>query len=277
MGAGATVGAGQYPAKFTFATTTASCSDWVAYNTGVAGVSSGRRTSLLTATSTTPPAPHPILRFTGLTLPARARRRRPHNSLDGSKIAFVENPSSGAAMLRILAWHAGQGTAAAAHTPDKEYTNTTAGNGSNTAWNTTNCPATGSCMISIAFQDGDQDTSSAPFYNYSTDTLYVGDSSGKLHEFTGVFNGTPGEVVSATAPIWPIAVSANKLTSPVFDSGSRKYLRRRLRRVFIRLPGHDRGTRIDDQQAHLCVRCRRHRRRTDSRFHGWKGLRFRRG
>ncbi len=70
------------------------------------------------------------------------------------------------------------------------------------------------------FRNGDQDTSSAPFYNYSTDTLYVGDSSGKLHEFTGVFNGTPGEVVSATAPIWPIAVSANKLTSPVYDSGT---------------------------------------------------------
>jgi hypothetical protein len=38
LGNGATVGAGQYPAKYSFSTTSASCSDWVGYNTGLAGV-----------------------------------------------------------------------------------------------------------------------------------------------------------------------------------------------------------------------------------------------
>jgi len=217
MGPGATVGTGQYPTKFTFATTTASCSDWVAYNTGLAGVSAGQANIVAYSNlyDTTCTAPNPSVYWSYFTGTGKAATS-PVISLDGTKIAFIENPASGAAVLRILAWQAGQGTPAAAYTPDEVYTNTTAGSGSNTAWNTTNCPMTDSCLISIAFQDADQDTSSAPFYNYSTDTLYVGDSSGKLHEFTGVFTGTPGEVVTT----WPIAVSGNMLTSPVYDSGS---------------------------------------------------------
>lgn len=221
MGTGATVGAGQYPAKFTFATTTASCSDWVAYNTGIAGVSAGQANIVAYSNlyDTTCTAPNPSIYWAYFTGTGKAATS-PIISGDGTKIAFIENPTSGAAILRILAWHAGQGTPAAAHTPDKVYGNTNAGNGLNTAWNSTNCPAADSCLISVPFQNGDQDTSSSPFYNYATDTLYVGDSSGKLHEFTGVFNGTPGEVVSATAPVWPVTVSANKLTSPVLDSGT---------------------------------------------------------
>jgi hypothetical protein len=221
LGAGATAGAGQYPAKYTFSTTTASCSDWVAYNTSVAGVSGGQANiaAFSNLYDTTCAAPNPSVAWAYFTGTGKAATSS-ILSADGTKIAFIENPASGAAILRILAWHAGQGTPTAASTPEKEYTNTTAGDVSNTAWNATNCPAADSCLISVAFQDGDQDTSSAPFYNYSNDTLYVGDSTGKLHQFTGVFRGTPGEVVSATAPVWPVTVSANKLTSPVYDSGT---------------------------------------------------------
>jgi hypothetical protein len=43
----------------------------------------------------------------------------------------------------------------------------------------------------------------------------VGDNGGYLHEFTGVFNGTPGEVTTN----WPVTVdSGHILTSPVYDS-----------------------------------------------------------
>ena len=62
------------------------------------------------------------------------------------------------------------------------------------------------------------DINSAPFYNYASDTLYVGDNNGRLHKFTGVFNGTPGEVTTGG---WPVGVAADViLSSPVFDSGS---------------------------------------------------------
>jgi predicted outer membrane lipoprotein len=129
-------------------------------------------------------------------------------SLDGKRVAFVET-NNGAAILKILKWVSGQGTASAAAAP----TPITTGN----AWST--CPASGtSCLFSLSFSGGAADSYSSPFYNYDTDALYVGDDVGKLHKFTGVFAGTPAEV---TAGGWPITVSSgNTLTGPVFDSVS---------------------------------------------------------
>jgi len=46
--------------------------------------------------------------------------------------------------------------------------------------------------------------------------MYVGDNSGKLHKFNPVFSGTPTEVTAT----WPIAVSSNVLTGPVYDFGT---------------------------------------------------------
>jgi hypothetical protein len=220
LGLGAKVSAGQYPAKYSFDANTATCSDWVAYPTSIPGVSGGQANIVAysnlydtTCTGTVPSVAWAYYSGTGSTLSS------PVVSLDGTKVAYVENPASGPAVLRILAWHTGEGTPAAAVAPDKRYTNTTAGAGTNKAWNTTNCPTTGSCMISIAFNGGGQDAISSPFYVYDgSDTLYVGDASGKLHKFTGVFNGTPAEVV--TTGVWPITVSTNILTSPLYDGGA---------------------------------------------------------
>ncbi|MGA3033731.1 MAG: hypothetical protein ABSD70_10635 [Terracidiphilus sp.] len=216
LGSGATVGAGQYPAKYSFSYTSANCSDWVTYNTGLAGVSGGQAnieayTNLYATTcaGTVPGVSWAYYSGGGKALTS------PVISLDGTKVAYIENSGTGA-ILRIIKWKSGEGTAAASVPPGHLYTNTTAGNGSNTPWST--CPSGSSCMISIAFQNSKQDTISAPFYEYTTaDTLWVGDASGNLHEFTGVFNGTPGEVTTGG---WPIAVSGNILTSPVFDSVS---------------------------------------------------------
>jgi hypothetical protein len=219
LGSGASVGAGHFPAKFTFSTTTASCSDWVVFNTGAAGVSGGQANIVAysnlyntTCAGTVPAVAWAYYSGTGKALTG------PAISFDGTKMAYIENPTSGAAVLRIVAWQSGQGTATASVTPTKTYTNTTVGASGNTTWNTTNCPAGDSCLISVAFQNGDQDTNSAPFYDYDgSDTLWVGDNSGQLHKFTGVFNGTPAEVVTGG---WPISVSSNILTSPVYDNGA---------------------------------------------------------
>jgi hypothetical protein len=75
-------------------------------------------------------------------------------------------------------------------------------------------------MLVIALNGNPNDTSSSPFYDYSGDVLYVGADNGTLHKFTGVFGGTPAEVVSFGA--WPATVSSTVLTSPVFDSTSNK-------------------------------------------------------
>jgi hypothetical protein len=129
-------------------------------------------------------------------------------SIDGTKVAFVET-GNGAAILKILKWVSAQGTVSAAITP----TPITTGN----AWST--CPTTGtSCLFSLTFSGGASDTLSSPFYNYNNDSLYVGDDNGVLHEFTGVFNGTPAEVTSG---VWPLMISpGNFLTGPVFDAVS---------------------------------------------------------
>ncbi len=129
-------------------------------------------------------------------------------SLDGAKVAFVENDGTNAT-LRILRWQAGEGTTAGK--PVAPANTLAAGQ------NWTTCPA-GSCMSSIAFSGGPATaTISEPFYNYPTDVLYVGDNSGRVHKFTGVFLGAPAEVVAS----WPITVNAGAtLTSPIYDGVS---------------------------------------------------------
>jgi hypothetical protein len=77
---------------------------------------------------------------------------------------------------------------------------------------------TAPCMTTVAFANGQNDTLSAPFYDFfaSDDVLYVGDDSGNLHQFTGVFAGNPAESGSP----WPKNLGTNKLSSPVYDSNS---------------------------------------------------------
>jgi hypothetical protein len=72
------------------------------------------------------------------------------------------------------------------------------------------------CTVTLAFNGSPNDTFSAPFYDYDGDIAYVGDDSGNLHKFTGVFEGTPAEVTST----WPVNLGTNKLSPPVYDSGT---------------------------------------------------------
>ena len=126
-------------------------------------------------------------------------------SRDGSKVAFVGNVG-GRANLRILKWKSGQGTGAG-------YPAAVDQNISGANWST--CTAGNSCIASIAFSGAAAtDTRSAPFYDYNHDVMYAGDDIGRMHKFTGVFLGTPTEVIAG----WPITVDAgNILTGPVYD------------------------------------------------------------
>jgi hypothetical protein len=57
------------------------------------------------------------------------------------------------------------------------------------------------------------DTVSNPYYDYSTDSLYVGASNGTLHKFNPAFGGTPAEVVGSG---WPLTLNASYVpSSPV--------------------------------------------------------------
>jgi hypothetical protein len=214
-------GIGQFPAKFTFdinaPVSAANCtSDFVAYNTGVAGAPGVAKIVAYNSLYATQGSAGGLCNTDGPsvywaydtdTTGSSQSLTSPVLSIDGSKIAFIDNYASG--VLRIIKWKANQGTGVGSPaTPDQDI--------SGMSWSA--CTAGNSCIASIAFSGGTNDTNSPPFYNYSTDVLYAGDNSGGLHKFTGMFNGTPAEVTTGG---WPLEVhSGSALTGPVFDSVS---------------------------------------------------------
>jgi len=209
MGSGATVGVANYPAKFSFNTGTANCGnatqpDFVVYNTSVAGSSSQATIvafdNLYSGCTGTVPSTYWAYN-TGTT---GAVVTSPVLSADGTQVAFIQS-TGGAANLVLLKWAASAGTLTA------PVTLTSVGTSSYRA-------CTAPCMVTIAFGNGAINTESSPFYDYApgSDSLYVGDSTGYLHKFTGVFNGTPGEAGSP----WPVQAATAPLTSPIYDQGS---------------------------------------------------------
>ncbi|MGO9367381.1 MAG: hypothetical protein ACLP0H_07085 [Terriglobales bacterium] len=219
MGSGATVGAGQYPAKFSFNPTAApSCSnDFVVFNTSMAG--SGTQASIIAYSNL----------YVGCTVPVPAVNWAYNTggsistsvalSLDGTQVAFVQTPAAGSVQLVLLKWKASSTESASA-----PLTLSSTAAGSYRA-----CAAP--CMTTLTFVNGPSesgtltDANSSPYYDFSAgadaDTLYVGDDQGYLHQFTGVFSGTPAETNTATASAgWPSRAATAPLSSPVFDPGS---------------------------------------------------------
>ncbi len=129
-------------------------------------------------------------------------------SVDGTKVAFIENNGGSGAVLHLLKWNANDGGAIG----------TAVNPTTTTAW--TSCPAT-ACMISITFANASVDTGSSPFYDYTHDALYVGDDAGNLHKFVNVFGITGGSPSEVTTGGWPSVVDATfALNSPVLDGAS---------------------------------------------------------
>jgi hypothetical protein len=227
MGAGATVGAGNYPAKFSFDTTSSNCvtpappvgqqPDFVVYNTSLVGT--GLQADIVAFanlySSCTAPTPQTYWAYnTGL---GGAVVTSPVLSFDGTQVAFIEN-TGGAATLVVLRWKAGTGTLSTPVTPT---------NGGCTA-------LTAPCMTTVTFSSANSDTTptdafSSPFYDYAQDVMYVGDTSGFLHKFQNVFTGTPAEVVCTASTVtagcalpigterWPAGLTGGfgHLNSPV--------------------------------------------------------------
>ena len=139
-------------------------------------------------------------------------------SYDGTMVAFVEQGVPGSltthAILHILRWVSGEGTVSSPATPDIS----TSDSGT---W--TSCLATSnSCMFNLTYSSS-SNSNSSPFYNYSNDTLYVGDDGAYLWKITGVFNGTPALATGN----WANGIRCHSgsfdpemLTGPVWDPAS---------------------------------------------------------
>lgn len=212
LGPNAKVGAGNYPAKFSFSTTTANCSnaaqpDFVVFNTSV-NTSSSQATvvaydNLYTGCTGTVPSTYWSYNTNGSVVTSVVL------SLDGSQIAFVQTPNAlPTANLVLLKWK-----------PTTDNATSTSADPITTVTASQYPTCTAPCMTTFAFSGSANDTNSSPFYDYANDALYVGDNSGQLHKFQPVFGpGTPGEVGSP----WPVllGLGLNKLDSPVLDAGT---------------------------------------------------------
>jgi hypothetical protein len=129
-------------------------------------------------------------------------------SLDGTQIAFAQT-SPGVGSLVLLKWAASPGETVAS--PGAPTAVAAAG------YSTCTAP----CMTIIPLLDPPlaDDTTSSVYYDYGSDTAWVGDSNGYLHRFSPVFAGTPTEAGSP----WPVELQPlddSPLASPVYDSGS---------------------------------------------------------
>ena len=214
LGAGATVGEGMSPAKFTFdINATPSCAnDYVVFNTRLTGAGSlnivGFNNLYAGAGGICGAGPSVLFAYhTKTDGGASGTFTSPTLSLDGTQIAYTE--SGGAGVLHILRWEPGDGGTVLL--PQQVTTRVTLGADYVTCKATTT-----SCLLSLVFGNAAASTSSEPFYDFDTDNLYVGDNSGNLHKFTGVFFGAPVEVTTGG---WPIAVrSGHVLTGPVVDN-----------------------------------------------------------
>ena len=218
MGTGAKVGEARYPAKYSFNPIGApDCAhDFVAFNTGLAG---GASQPTIIAYKNLYPGASPGCGTTGV--PAiywRYNTAYPYRSGggaaadgskivtsvvlsgDGSQVAFVESNSTPVASLVILKWAA-----------NSSLVQMNTGTNNVVPGNYRACAAP--CMTRLTFGNSTDDTISSPFYDYTNDVIYVGDSNGYLHRFSGIFSGTPGE----TGSPWPEHISVCPLGSPVYD------------------------------------------------------------
>jgi hypothetical protein len=211
LGSGGTVGATNYPAKFSFDLASANCAsatqpDFVVYSTGLYGVAGQADVvafdNLYSGCSGTVPQVYWAYDngFTINTSPVLSR--------DGKQVAFVGRVG-GYGTLILVKW--------AASTTDTITNPTVLSSTPRLLYPACIAP----CMATIILKAGggvnEPDTSSSVFYDYANDTAYVGDDAGWLHKYTPVFNGVPTDIRTGG---WPVQVnpgSPTALTSPVHD------------------------------------------------------------
>jgi hypothetical protein len=212
LGAGGSVRAGFFPAKFSFDIEHASCpNDFVVFTTGLPGASPGQATivaynNLYSGCGGAVPSVYWAYNTQGVAVTS------PVFSKDGSQIAFVETQFGVAGELVLMKW-----------TPSAPGTSVSvpAGIPFFTPANYHACPAP--CFTTVDLHDTSTffaDTTSSVFYDYTNDIAWVGGATGWLVKITPVFNGTPAEVQNATWPKQVNPSSPKALTSPVFDHNS---------------------------------------------------------
>jgi hypothetical protein len=199
-----------YPAKFSFSTTSASCTDFVVYPTGAEGATGSATIIAYNNIYSSCSGAVPSVAWAYNTGTGAAVTTSPILSFDstGSQVAFIQSNGTTASLV-LLKWAVNTNDASTAPEAPTSQSSGAAYRG-----------CTAPCMYVIPFSGSHNDTFSSPFYDYHGDALYVGDDSGNLHQFTGVFDGAPAE---STSP-WPVNLGTSKLSSPVYDPGTQNVI-----------------------------------------------------
>ncbi|MFZ0734007.1 MAG: hypothetical protein WAM79_16925 [Candidatus Sulfotelmatobacter sp.] len=206
LGSGASVGASNFPAKYSFSSSVATCvgsakPDFVVYGTGLPG-SVGAQGDIIALTNLYAgcggQVPGTYWSYnTGGTV-----NTSPVFSFDGTQLAFTQTNGTSASLV-LLKWSGFDGLV---QNPAMDLA---------TAVPSGYLACAAPCMTSFSL--GVNDTGSSVYYDYFSDTAWVGDDSGKLHEYTGIFKGTPTEIMSGG---WPASVSSKKLTGAVYNAST---------------------------------------------------------
>jgi len=216
LGAGV-VAPNMFPAKYGFSVTaTPSCAnDYVVFGLNVAG-SAGQANllglnQLYRGTSGFCGTGNPSVNwaYNGSTAGGKVLTS-PVISLDGKRIAYVES-AAGSTIFHVLAWKAGEGTAAtSAATPTL-----------NGACTGTVANPTSSCLESLTLSASATDTLSSPWIDYQTDKAFIGTDDGKIYRVSCVFacalNTNPVVDWTYTLPVAGTGGATAKPNGPVYD------------------------------------------------------------
>jgi hypothetical protein len=188
---------GESPAKYTYETSsTPSCSDFAVYTIDTTRVAVGIQGNLVGITnlySGTGPgicgtAPTTLFSYAIGSGPSPLS---PVISADGTKVAWIENASTGHAMLHVTTYVAGEGVSAAIGSVaiDDEVTNGICAPAAGTScddeidYTSLLLPGCGKHPYVNNYSD--------LYVDYPSDTGFIGADNGNLYHITGVFQGTP--------------------------------------------------------------------------------------
>jgi hypothetical protein len=212
---------GESPAKYTYvSTTTPSCSDFAVYTIDTTKVAAGTQGNLVGLTKLyTGTSPAGICTGSGpTTLFAYAIGTNPSPlspviSLDGTKIAWIESPGTGAgdAILHVTTYVAGQGTNATVRSVaiDTQMTNAlcapVAGTSCDDAIDYTSLTLPGCTTTPYSNNYSDL------YVDYGSDTGFISADNGNLYHIKGIFLGTP---------TFDFCIGVNTFHSPIAMSGT---------------------------------------------------------
>ena len=197
MGTGTHGTAGVYPAKYGFDTGTDSCNDYVVFPTAVTGSATVPNmvayyklyTSGTLSCNSGSPSQYWAVSLTNGTTYGTVTTS-PVLSLDGQQVAFMESIGGSAYLVVVLMPAI---TSASATITSVTTTSCLANTTVNSA-----AQSTAPVVWCAKVLGGADDSISSPYYDYGSNTLYVGDHNSILHIFTNVFatagnTSAPGE------------------------------------------------------------------------------------